>query len=164
MAVDIVGATAVSNPWAGAGANSSDKSAASLNYDSFLKLLIAQMKNQDPTEPMDASEQMSQLASFSQVEQTIKTNTHLKSMLQAEALTKAGDMVGKTITSADDKITGVVKEVEVYADGVIAITEAGDKVLIQAGVTFSNGPKTVTPTPTPTPPASGTSSDDDTSA
>lgn len=156
MAVDIVSATAVSNPWAGAGSSNTDKNSASLNYDSFLKLLIAQMKNQDPTEPMDASEQMSQLASFSQVEQTIKTNTHLKSMLQAEALTKAGDLVGKTITSADNKVVGIVKEVEVYADGVIAITESGDKVLVQAGVTFSNPPKATTPTtPAPTTPSSG---------
>ncbi|MBW9075569.1 flagellar hook assembly protein FlgD [Rhizobium sp. SA279] len=143
MAVDAV-TSAASNPWANAGASSSDGSAASLNYDSFLKLLIAQMKNQDPTSPMDAGEQMSQLASFSQVEQTIKTNTHLKSMLQAEALTRASDLVGKTVKSADDTVTGVVKEVEVYSDGVVAITEAGDKVLLQAGVTFSNGPITST--------------------
>jgi flagellar basal-body rod modification protein FlgD len=142
MAVDIVSATSVSNPWSGAGSDSTDKNSASLNYDSFLKLLIAQMKNQDPTEPMDASEQMSQLASFSQVEQTIKT------LLQAEALTKAGDLVGKEIKSADDKVTGIVKEVEVYADGVIAITENGDKVLVQAGVTFSNPTKPTTPTTT----------------
>lgn len=98
MAVDAVNAAAA-NPWANAGASSSDKNAASLNYDSFLKLLIAQMKNQDPTSPMDAGQQMSQLASFSQVEQTIKTNTHLKSMLQAEALTRASDLVGKTVMS-----------------------------------------------------------------
>ena len=143
MAVDAV-TSAASNPWANAGASSSDGSAASLNYDSFLKLLIAQMKNQDPTSPMDAGEQMSQLASFSQVEQTIKTNTHLKSMLQAEALTRASDLVGKTVKSADDTVTGVVKEVEVYSDGVVAITEAGDKVLLQAGVTFSSGPITST--------------------
>ncbi|CVI59599.1 MULTISPECIES: flagellar hook assembly protein FlgD [Agrobacterium] len=143
MAVDAV-TSAASNPWANAGASGSDSSAASLNYDSFLKLLIAQMKNQDPTSPMDAGEQMSQLASFSQVEQTIKTNTHLKSMLQAEALTRASDLVGKTVKSADDTVTGVVKEVEVYSDGVVAITEAGDKVLLQAGVTFSNGPITST--------------------
>ncbi|MFB4372397.1 flagellar hook assembly protein FlgD [Agrobacterium sp. CR_3] len=143
MAVDAV-TSAASNPWANAGASSSDGSAASLNYDSFLKLLIAQMKNQDPTSPMDSGEQMSQLASFSQVEQTIKTNTHLKSMLQAEALTRASDLVGKTVKSADDTVTGVVKEVEVYSDGVVAITEAGDKVLLQAGVTFSNGPITST--------------------
>ena len=143
MAVDAV-TSAASNPWANAGASSSDGSAASLNYDSFLKLLIAQMKNQDPTSPMDAGQQMSQLASFSQVEQTIKTNTHLKSMLQAEALTRASDLVGKTVKSADDTVTGVVKEVEVYSDGVVAITEAGDKVLLQAGVTFSHGPITST--------------------
>jgi flagellar basal-body rod modification protein FlgD len=145
MAVDAV-SSAASNPWANAGASSSDKNAASLNYDSFLKLLITQMKHQDPTSPMDAGQQMSQLASFSQVEQTIKTNTHLKSMLQAEALTRASDLVGKTVRSADDKVTGVVKEVEVYSDGVVAITEAGDKVLLQAGVTFSNGPITSIPT------------------
>jgi flagellar basal-body rod modification protein FlgD len=144
MAVDPV-STATSNPWANAGADNTAGNSASLNYDSFLKLLIAQMKNQDPTDPMDAGEQMSQLASFSQVEQTIKTNGHLKSMLQAEALTKASDLVGKTITSADDKVTGVVKEVEVYADGVIAITQTGDKILIQAGVKFSNEPVVTTP-------------------
>jgi flagellar basal-body rod modification protein FlgD len=144
MAVDSI-TSATGNPWANAGADKTDASGASLNYDSFLKLLIAQMKNQDPTEPMDASAQMSQLASFSQVEQTIKTNAHLKSMLQAEALTRASDLVGKTITSADDKVSGIVKEVEVYADGVIAITQAGEKVLIQAGVKFSNVVATTPP-------------------
>ncbi|MBA4785632.1 MAG: flagellar hook assembly protein FlgD [Rhizobiales bacterium] len=136
MAVDPV-TTAASNPWANAAATSADADKAGLNYDSFLQLLIAQMKNQDPTDPMDAGQQMSQLASFSQVEQTIQTNSHLRSMLQAEALTRAGDLVGKYVQSADDTVMGKVKEVEVYADGVIAITEAGDKVLLQAGVVIS---------------------------
>ena len=139
MAVDPV-TTAASNPWANAGATNSAANNASLNYDSFLKLLIAQMKNQDPTDPMDAGEQMSQLASFSQVEQTIQTNAHLRSMLQAEALTRAGDLVGKYVKSADDAVMGQVKEVEVYSDGVIVITDSGEKVLLQAGVVFSSEP------------------------
>ena len=139
MAVDSVSkSTAASNPWANAGASTKDTDKASVNYDSFLKLLIAQMKNQDPTSPMDASEQISQLASFSQVEQTIQTNNHLKSMLQAEALTRAGDIVGKYIMSADDTVTGKVKEVQVYSDGVMAVTEGGGKVLLQAGVVVSD--------------------------
>lgn len=141
MAVDplaATSATAASNPWANAGASNTDANKASVDYDSFLQLLIAQMKNQDPTDPMDASEQVSQLASFSQVEQTIQTNKHLKSMLQAEALTKAGDMVGKYIMSADDTTMGKVKEVQVYSDGVIAVTDKGDKVLLQAGVVLSD--------------------------
>ncbi|MDP9837750.1 flagellar basal-body rod modification protein FlgD [Neorhizobium huautlense] len=139
-----VDTTTASNPWANAGASNTDANKAALNYDSFLQLLIAQMKNQDPTDPMDASEQVSQLASFSQVEQTIQTNKHLKSMLQAEALTKAGDLVGKYIMSADDKTMGKVKEAQVYADGVIAITEKGDKVLLQAGVVISDREITAT--------------------
>ena len=139
MAVDPV-TTAASNPWANAAATTKDADKAGLNYDSFLKLLIAQMKNQDPTDPMDASEQMSQLASFSQVEQTIQTNAHLRSMLQAEALTRAGDLVGKYVQSADDKVMGKVKEVEVYSDGVIVLTENNDKVLLQAGVVISDNP------------------------
>ena len=146
MAVDPV-TSAASNPWANAGATNSDANKASLNYDSFLQLLIAQMKNQDPTDPMDAGEQMSQLASFSQVEQTIQTNAHLRSMLQAEALTRAGDLVGKYVKSADDKVMGMVKEVEVYSDGVIVITEGGDKVLLQAGVVFSADPIGTDPAP-----------------
>jgi flagellar basal-body rod modification protein FlgD len=139
MAVDAIG-TVASNPWANAGASKSASDAANLNYDNFLQLLIAQMKNQDPTSPMDASEQISQLATFSQVEQSVQTNSHLKSMLQAEALTRAGDLVGKYVKSADDKIMGVVKEVEVYSDGVIVITDTDEKVLLQAGVVFSDKP------------------------
>lgn len=160
MAVDAVGSTTASNPWANAGSDTSASDKASLNYDSFLKLLIAQMKNQDPTEPMDASQQMSQLASFSQVEQSIKTNTHLKSMLQAEALTRSTDLIGKHITSADDKTSGIVKEVEIYSDGIIAITEEGKGILLQVGVKF--GEKSGTSTPDTTDSSSDSNSESDT--
>ncbi len=139
MAVDGINAN---NPYAAANgaAAKTDSSAASLNYNSFLKLLIAQMKYQDPTDPMDASEQVAQLATFSQVEQSVKMNSNLQSLIQANAFSQAADMVGKTITSADDKITGVVKQVEVYSDGLVAVTEKGDKVLIQPGIVISNQP------------------------
>lgn len=139
MAVDPI-TSAAANPWANAGASTDASNNASLNYNNFLQLLIAQMKYQDPTDPMDASEQISQLATFSQVEQSIQTNTHLKSMLQAEALTRASDLIGKYVKSADDSLTGKVKEVEVYSDGVVAITEDDKKILLQAGVVFSDKP------------------------
>lgn len=164
MAVDsVTSSTASSNPWANAAASSTDSDNASLNYDSFLQLLIAQMKNQDPTDPMDASEQIAQLATFSQVEQSIQTNTHLKSLLQAEAITRAGDTVGKYIMSADDSTTGKVKEVQVYSDGIIAVTEDGDKILLQAGVVISDEEIDSTSTDTDTDTATDTSTDTSTS-
>ena len=57
----------------------SDAAAASIDYNAFLRLLIAQMKNQDPTKPMDLAQFMAQLASFSNVEQGIKMNQKLDS-------------------------------------------------------------------------------------
>ncbi|WEX78048.1 flagellar hook assembly protein FlgD [Sinorhizobium numidicum] len=111
-----------------------DASAAALNYESFLKLLVAQMKNQDPTEPMDATQQIAQLATFSQVEQTIKTNKNLESLLQRTSLSEADAVIGKTVTSADGKTTGIVKEVKLYSDGIIAVLDTGKELVIGPGV------------------------------
>ena len=108
---------------------------ATLNYESFLKLLVAQMKNQDPTEPMDATQQMAQLATFSQVEQTIKTNKNLESLLQRTSLQEANSVIGRTVTSDDGKTTGVVKEVTLYNDGIVATLDSGKKLVIGPGVT-----------------------------
>jgi flagellar basal-body rod modification protein FlgD len=112
-----------------------DTKSATLNYESFLKLLVAQMKNQDPTEPMDATQQMAQLATFSQVEQTIKTNKNLESMLQRTSLQEANSVIGRTVTSNDGTISGVVKEVTLYNDGIVAMLDSGKKIVIGPGVT-----------------------------
>ena len=56
---------------------------ASLNqtYSQFLTLLTTQLKHQDPTSPMDTSQFTSQLVSFSQVEQQLKTNASLSQLV-----------------------------------------------------------------------------------
>lgn len=53
------------------------------NYDTFLKILTAQLQNQDPTAPMDASEFTQQLVQYSAVEQQLSTNDKLDSVLAA---------------------------------------------------------------------------------
>lgn len=117
-------------------ASTTDANKASLDYNSFLQLLIAQMKNQDPTDPMDASEQVSQLATFSQVEQAIKTNTHLENLISQTSMNSAASYIGKTITSADGSTSGVIASVKVTSDGVVATTTAGKKITIGEGVTI----------------------------
>jgi flagellar basal-body rod modification protein FlgD len=119
---------------------------ASLDYDSFLKLLIAQMKNQDPTNPMDATEQISQLATFSQVEQTIQTNSNLETLITGNALTNASSYIGKTITSSDEKTTGIVASVRVYSDTMVATTTDGTEIPITVGVRVGTKPTTGTTT------------------
>ncbi|HET7412804.1 MAG TPA: flagellar hook assembly protein FlgD [Pararhizobium sp.] len=111
-------------------------SALNVDYNTFLKLLIAQMKNQDPTDPMDATQQVAQLATFSQVEQTIQVNKNLENLIASSALSQAGSVIGRTLTSADGSTTGTVEQVRVNSDGITALLDNGKEIDVTAGVTI----------------------------
>ena len=138
MAVDTVGSSTTTTPVVTT-PSVSDAKAATVDYDAFLKLLVAQLKNQDPTKPMDSSEFMAQLASFSNVEQGIKTNTKLDQLLISQALNQVDGLIGKTVTSPDGTVSGVVKEVQIYKNGAVAVLDNGKEVLMDAGVKISEG-------------------------
>ena len=121
----------------GSSATTTSAAKANVDYQSFLKLLVAEMKNQDPTQPMDSTQYIAQLASFSQVEQSIQVNSKLDSLLQLSQLTQAGSIIGKTVTSADDSVSGVVNSVTLTSEGLVAVLDTGDKLLIGDGVTIS---------------------------
>jgi len=109
----------------------------SLDYNSFLTLLIAQMKNQDPTKPTDPSQFVAQLASFSSVEQAIKTNSKLDSMMTSLALSQSEGLIGRTITSSDGMVSGAVAGVRVVSGGAVAILDSGQHITLDAGITVS---------------------------
>ncbi|WP_337995968.1 flagellar hook assembly protein FlgD [Oleispirillum naphthae] len=82
--------------------STSDSSRASLadNMDSFLTLLTAQLKNQDPLSPMDSSEFTNQLVQFAGVEQQINANSNLESLIglsQASIGATAVGYLGKEV-------------------------------------------------------------------
>jgi flagellar basal-body rod modification protein FlgD len=60
---------------------SSSATKATVNYNQFLQLLISEMQNQDPTNPMDPTQTVSQLATFSSVEQQVQTNKTLDNLM-----------------------------------------------------------------------------------
>jgi flagellar basal-body rod modification protein FlgD len=124
----------VNSTTAAAAQPSAASSPSMVDYNTFLKLLVAEMKNQDPTNPIDSTQYVSQLASFSQVEQSVQINTKLEAILQGTALSQATGLIGKEIESMDGSISGIVKAVEIYSDGVAAILEDGRKVAMNPGV------------------------------
>jgi flagellar basal-body rod modification protein FlgD len=65
------GADTSTNPTTGTSASSKSSTDALANESTFLQLLVAQIKNQDPTAPMDSTTFLSQLAQFSELEQTV---------------------------------------------------------------------------------------------
>lgn len=113
------------------------KATPTVDYNAFLQLLIAQMKNQDPTNPTDPTQFMSQLASFSSVEQAMQTNAKLDAMMTSSALSQAEALIGRTITSADGLQSGKVLSVNVSSSGSTALLETGDVVPLGDGVAVS---------------------------
>jgi flagellar basal-body rod modification protein FlgD len=105
-----------------------------LDSTAFLKLLIAELKNQDPTKPMDSTQMVAQLSSFSQVEQAAATNTKLGSILDALTAGQAAGLLGRTISPADGAPPGVVEAVRISEKGPIAVLADGSEVLVTSGV------------------------------
>jgi len=75
--------------------------------DMFLKLLVAQMKYQDPSNPASSSEFMAQTATFTQVEKLEEIAAQNASLLALQRSTSAGARVGRTVSYTDD--TGATK-------------------------------------------------------
>jgi flagellar basal-body rod modification protein FlgD len=98
---------------------------AMLDKDGFLKMLVAQMTQQDPSSPMDAAQQTQQMASFTMVEQ-------ITNMAADNAKTASIGMIGHTVSYLDpaDKtktntLTGTVESVSLGKDGSYTMTISG---------------------------------------
>lgn len=77
------------------------------NFDTFLQLLTTQLKQQDPLQPMDATQFTSQLVQFATVEQAIQTNSHLESLSEAAKANEASgalNLLGREVTAATDQV------------------------------------------------------------
>lgn len=107
------------------------------NYNAFLQLLVTQLKNQDPLKPLDPAQTVTQLATFANVEQATRTNALLLALADNSTLSQASAVVGRTVASADGKITGVVKSVTVDNGSLIANLENGQRLALGSGVTIS---------------------------
>lgn len=111
----------------------SDAAKANLDYDAFLRLFIASMKNQNPTKPNDPSQTLAQLASFSNVEQSIKLNDKLDQLVSSSAAAVAASMVGKELSSLDGGKAGLVSAIEIGKSGPVAILEDGTRLDLSLG-------------------------------
>ena len=98
----------------------------------FLKLLVAQLQNQDPTAPMDQKDMMNQMATFSSVEQMSNMSKTLESMQQSQTFNQGVALIGKQVDfvlpDSDVTETGLVTAVS-YAGGVAKlVTDTGKQI------------------------------------
>ena len=92
-----------------------------IDKEAFLKLLVAQLKYQDPLKPTDAESFMAQTAQFTQVEKLDEISTALTAAATSSGLSTASALLGKSVTYAKadgTTATGVVSSVKSGAGGV----------------------------------------------
>ena len=78
------------------------------NFSTFLTLLMTQLKNQDPTSPLDSSQFTSELVQFSSVEQQVNTNTNLTQLIQltqASQVEQSSALLGKPATVSSTQLS-----------------------------------------------------------
>ena len=113
MAIDTYNNTVNRAAGAGGTQQAGRTSNSSLGKDEFLKILIMQLANQDPLEPMKDTEFVAQMAQFSSLEQMQQLNTSFESM-------KSYQMIGKTVV-ANAVVDGKTMEITGVVEGVTRI-------------------------------------------
>jgi flagellar basal-body rod modification protein FlgD len=95
----------------------------------YMKLLVTELQNQNPLEPMDNNEMASQLAQFSQLQQLESMNSNFAKVLATTERTYAGSLIGKEISfmtqttdTAQEVTRGIVQEVYNNMDGEIMLS------------------------------------------
>lgn len=134
--IDTSTASAVSAATSGTSQSSSSSAAVTSDFTTFLKMLTVQLQNQDPLNPMDSTEYAVQLATFSNVEQQVKTNDLLAQMIESASTTEmAGlaDWIGRevrvasTATFEGDPITISPSPADNAASAELVVRNSGGK-------------------------------------
>src|SRR5689334_1061214 len=73
-------------------------SSPSLSQGDFFKLLLTQLQNQNPLDPVNSSDFVSQLSQFSTVQGIQQLNTNLSSFLSTQGIAQASALIGKAVT------------------------------------------------------------------
>jgi flagellar basal-body rod modification protein FlgD len=141
------------------------KQEGSVDKASFLTLLVTQLRNQDPLEPVENTEFISQLATFQSLESQIAMGDRLEdlvglqeSQLALAGLSQAALLVGKHVTwdDADGNLhSGTIQTVTVE-NGVMMVNTENGKVPVGALTSIGLAPATPQNGEPPEPPAGGT--------
>ncbi|MGV8853323.1 MAG: flagellar hook assembly protein FlgD [Devosia sp.] len=123
------------------------------NFDTFLSILTTQLKNQNPLDPLDTNQFTQQLVQFSGVEQQLKTNEFLETLMLAGQNTAKSDAVsyiGKEVTSSGK--TGELTDADAVfwaysadanaANATVSIKDSNGQIVYSQTGPISAGPGT----------------------
>lgn len=125
--------TATSSTTSSSSSTSETKKSTDFDSDDFMNLLLAQIKNQDPLEPMDNQQFMSQLTQLNSLNVLKSIDTNTKELIWDNQLGNAASFIGKeveySVNDGASTSTGVVTAVT-FEDGAVMLTIDGEQVAL----------------------------------
>lgn len=114
-----------------------------LGRDQFMNLLVTQMRNQNPLEPMKDAEFIAQLAQFSSLEGIEKLNANFGQMLSLQQFTEGSNLIGKSVqyqlSDSSPLSHGIVSGITVR-DGAVNLNVGGTQVPLSAVSSMTAAP------------------------
>jgi len=111
----------------------------------YMKLLITQLQNQNPLEPMDNNDMASQLAQFSQLQQLETMNSSFADVLSATERNYANSIIGREISFASENeagtqeiTSGIVEEVINNIDGKTVLVAGNNTITLEDVISVRN--------------------------
>jgi flagellar basal-body rod modification protein FlgD len=103
-----------------------------LGQDAFFKILITQLQNQDPLNPMEDRDFVAQMAEFSSLEKTEKVYSLLEDKLSSNQVIQNSNLIGKEIKANVEgvQLEGIVDAVKSSNDKVLAVLDSGSEINI----------------------------------
>ncbi|HET9070336.1 MAG TPA: flagellar hook capping FlgD N-terminal domain-containing protein [Acidimicrobiales bacterium] len=124
-----------------------------INANTFLKLLVAQLQYQDPNNPSNPTQYLTQTAAFEEVQQLDSLQTSVQALTQQQQVSSGVAMLGQKVTASTgtsgSSVSGVVSAVQLTSTGPV-LTVAGQQVplsAVQSVTAAASGSSSTTTTP-----------------
>jgi flagellar basal-body rod modification protein FlgD len=113
----------------------------SLTANDFIKFMITQLQNQDPLNPTDSNQMLTQMSEIGQLESSTNLQTSLTSMVQQNQIASAANMIGKYVQGTDqnsNQTAGTITAVQVTTSGVNLPMDNGDTMPLNNVTAITN--------------------------
>jgi flagellar basal-body rod modification protein FlgD len=128
------------------GANNSSSttnSSTSLTPNDFINFMVTELQNQDPLDPTDPNQMLTQMSEIGQLQSSTTLQTDLTGMVQQNQVSAASSMIGKLVQGTDanaNQQTGIVSAVQVSSTGVNLTLSTGATVPMANVTAITNAP------------------------
>lgn len=147
--MSITGAIAGTNQSGKTSTSGASSNRSTLNANDFIKLMITQLQNQDPTNPAKSSELLSQVSQIGQLQSSTQLQTAITGIVTQSQIGSAGNLIGKAVQGVDDQnnnVQGVVDSVRVSQNQVFLELHTGKELQLGKVTMIGNGPAATAPT------------------